>query len=103
MQVAEHFAKRRWPARIGSLYYSFHCMYLYIQRQERRFEYLYKSGEFEAGVWISLTSITDRLHKHWSDADENGSIAHDSRYKELMTEIAESEGARDSMARDLMD
>jgi hypothetical protein len=60
-------------------------------------------GEFEIGVWNSLSTVCDRLDKNWSDVDERGALENDSVYKDLATAIAEAEQTRVSMCKDLLD
>jgi hypothetical protein len=90
-----------WPP--GVLYNTWQSQRLYIRRQEFRFEYLFLRGEFEGGVWNSLSSITDRLDKNWSDIDERAALSHHSAYRDLTAEVAEAELARGSMDKDLLD
>jgi hypothetical protein len=76
---------------------------LYIRRQELRFDHLLPRGEFEIGVWNSLSRICDRLDKNWSAIDERGALDNDSVYEDLATAIAEAEQIRASMGKDLLD
>lgn len=85
------------------LYYTWECQKLYIQRQRLRFEHLFASGELERGVWNSLSSITNRLDKTWSNMDEQDLLSGNSAYSNVTGEIAELEHSRDSMDKDLLD
>jgi hypothetical protein len=101
MRTAETCSQRGWPDRGAVLYYTWKCQQLYIHRQEMRFEHVFSRGEFETGVWNSLTSITDRLDKNWSDIDERSALSNNSAYKDLTTAISEAEHSRASMDKDL--
>jgi hypothetical protein len=68
-----------------------------------RFEHVFSRGEFDTGVWNSLSSITDRLDKNWSDIDECSALTNNSTYKDLTTELSEAEKSRASMDKDLLD
>jgi hypothetical protein len=85
------------------LYYTWKCQQLLIHRQEIRFEYVFSLGDFDTGVWNSLSSITDRLDKNWSDIDESSAISNNSAYKNLTTQLSEAEKSRASMDKDLLD
>jgi hypothetical protein len=104
MKIADTCSQKGWPDRGAVLYYTWECQKLYIQRQEIRFEHLFSRGEFESGVWKSLSSITDRLDKNWSDIDERGVVlGGNSAYEKLMAEITELEHSRASLDKDLLD
>lgn len=85
------------------MYYTWKCQQLLIHRQEMRFEHVFSRGEFDTGVWNSLSSITDRLDKNWSDMDECSALTNNSTYKDLTTELSEAEKSRASMDKDLLD
>src|ERR1700733_7639440 len=103
MNVADTCSHRGWAGRGAVLYNTWQCQRLYIRRQELRFEHLLLRGEFEIGVWNSLTEICDRLDGNWSDIDERGALDNDSAYKELAIAITEGEQTRASMDKDLLD
>jgi hypothetical protein len=101
MRTAETCSHRGWPDRGAILYYTWKCQQLYVHRQELRFEHVFSRGEFETGVWSSLSNITDRLDKNWSDIDESGVLSNNPAYKDLTTEISEAEYSRGSMDKDV--
>jgi hypothetical protein len=101
VRTAEICSQRGWPDRGAVLYYTWKCQQLYIQRQQMRFEYLFSRGEFEAGVWNSLSRIADRLDKNWSDIDELSAINSNDAYKDLTTEITDANHFFASMDQDL--
>ena len=103
IKTADTCSHRGWPDRGAVLYNTWQCQRLYIRRQELRFEHLLLRGEFEIGVWNSLTEICDRLDGNWSDIDERGALDNDSAYKELAIAITEGEQTRASMDKDLLD
>jgi len=103
MNAADICSKNGWPDRVAVLYFTWQCQRLYIRRQELRFGYLYSCGEFESGAWNSLSSVTDRLDKNWTDRDESGALRDLTGYRELTAEIAEAEIARESFDKDLLD
>jgi hypothetical protein len=91
MNVADTCSHQGWPDRGAVLYNTWQCQRLYIRRQELRFEHLLPRGEFESGVWNSLTRICDRLDKNWSDIDEKNALDDNSAYRDLTIAIAEAE------------
>ena len=103
IRSAETCSQRGWPDRGAVLYYTWKCQQLLIHRQEMRFEHVFSRGEFDTGVWNSLSSITDRLDKNWSDIDECSALTNNSTYKDLTTELSEAEKSRASMDKDLLD
>jgi hypothetical protein len=103
INVADTCSHRGWPDRGAVLYNTWQCQRLYIRRQELRFEHLLPRGEFEIGVWNSLSTVCDRLDKNWSDVDERGALENDSVYRDLATAIVEAEQTRVSMGKDLLD
>jgi hypothetical protein len=103
MNVADTCSHRGWPDRGAVLYNTWQCQRLYIRRQELRFEHLLPRGEFESGVWSSLTRIGDRLDKNWSDLDEQSALDDNPAYRDLTVAIAEAEHSRASMDKDLLD
>src|ERR1700680_2128569 len=88
MNVADTCSHRGWPDRGAVLYNTWHCQRLYIRRQELRLEHLLPRGEFESGVWKSLSRICDRLDKNWSDIDERSALDDNSAYRDLTIAIA---------------
>jgi hypothetical protein len=103
MSVADTCSHRGWADRGAVLFSTWQCQRLYIRREELRFEHLLPRGEFESGVWDSLTRICDRLDKHWSDIDERSALDNSSAYRDLTLAIAEAEHSRASMDKDLLD
>jgi hypothetical protein len=103
MKAADTCSHRGWPDRGAVLYNTWQCQRLYIRRQELRFEHLLSRGEFESGVWNSLSSIGDRLDKNWSESDERNVLCDNLAYRNVTAEIAEAELARASLDKDLMD
>lgn len=103
MKVADVCSQRGWPDRGAALYCTWKCQQLYIRREELRFEHLFALGEFESGAWNTLSSITDRLNKRWSDVDEGGVLSGNPSYKDVTTKIADMEKSRASMDGDLLD
>jgi hypothetical protein len=103
MNVADTCSRRGWADRGAVLYNTWQCQRLYIRREELRFEHLLPRGEFESGVWNSLTRICDRLGKDWSDIDERSALDDNSAYRDLTITIAEAEHSRESMDKDLLD
>jgi hypothetical protein len=102
MTVADTCSHRGWPDRGAVLYNTWQCQRLYIRRQELRFEHLWPRGEFESGVWSSLTRICERLDKNWSDLDEQSALDDNPAYRDLTVAIAEAEHSRASMDKDLL-
>jgi hypothetical protein len=103
VEITETCSKRGWPDRPAVLYYAWECQRLYIRRQELRFEYLYAGGEFETGIWSSLGSVFDRLHKRWREIDESSALSRHQEYQHLTAEIAEAELSRASLDKELLD
>jgi hypothetical protein len=103
IKAADTCSHRGWPDCGAPLYNTWQCQRLYIRRQELRFEYLLRRGEFEIGTWNSLTKICNRLDENWSNIDERGALDNDSAYKDLAVAIAETEQIRASMDKNLLD
>jgi hypothetical protein len=103
MNVADTCSHRGWADRGAVLYNTWQCQRLYIRRQELRFEHLLPRGEFDSGVWNSLTRICDRLDKDWSAIEERSALDDNPAYRDLTIAIAEAEQSRASMDKDLLD
>jgi hypothetical protein len=74
----------------------FRLQILYIDREALRFEYFLRNCTSAVADFRSLSDISKRLLKDWSDLDEDGIKSGNSNYRAVLQGIVELEGKTDS-------
>jgi len=70
LKIADRRALKLSPSHKQAWQNAFNLQRLLKRRQSSRFEYLYAHGKFDATSFKSLDSISERLDKGWTDAEE---------------------------------
>lgn len=96
LKAAERRAIELSPERKVAWQTVFRLQRLLNERQASRFEYLFGRGKFDDVTWKSLSSITERLDKGWSEAEEAELKENVSSYRDASLEIAEIQSNWDS-------
>lgn len=78
----------------------FRLQILYNEREALRFEYFFRKCSTEVAAFRSLSDLSERLIKDWSDDDEDGIKSGNSNYASVLQGIADLEGKTDSPALD---
>jgi hypothetical protein len=78
----------------------FRLQILYNEREALRFEYLLRKCTSEFADFKSLSDVSKRLLKDWSDHDEDGTKLVHSNYTTVLQGIVELEGKTDSPSLD---
>jgi hypothetical protein len=96
LKIAERRAIELSPERKLAWQTVFRLQRLLNERQASRFEYLFGRGKFDGVTWKSLSSITERLDKGWSEAEEADLKENVSSYRDASREIEDLQSNWDS-------
>jgi len=88
LTVAERCTIKGWPDYKAAILDSYRLQFLFNERESLRFECLIETDDFCTGSWASVSSISRRLDRHWTDREERELVRRVRHYKEVVDEIA---------------
>ncbi len=100
LTLAETCSITESPDQAPALRNVFKLQILYNEREALRFEYFLRNCTSEVADFRSLSDISKRLLKDWSDHDEDGIKSGNSNYTTVLQGIVELEGKTDSPSLD---
>jgi len=88
LTVAERCTIKGWPDLKPAILGAYKLQFLFNERESLRFEYCIETDGFWTGCWASVSSISRRLDRHWTEGEERELVRRVPRYKEIVDEIA---------------
>ena len=98
LTVAQRCSIKGWPDRKPAILNAWRMQFLFNESESLRFEYLMRASSSEQKSWVSISSISRRLVKDWSEVEEQALSDSNTRYKGIMKEIAGCKAALDTSA-----